>query len=55
VENQLLYEHHRQKNRQDENKRFRLFIVAQIVQYAGLLLLVLGGLFLIVLGLRILL
>lgn len=48
----LLYEHHRERARREEKRRFALFLAAQFMHYGALLLMVLGGLFLIVLGLK---
>jgi hypothetical protein len=48
----MLYEHHRERSRSEEKRRFALFLAAQFMHYGALLLLVLGGLFFIVMGLR---
>jgi len=52
LQNRHLYDYHAKKNRQDENKNFRLFILSQIINYGALLLLFLGGLVLIVLAIK---
>ncbi len=52
MRNRLLYEHHAKKNKQDENKNFRLFIFSQIISYGALLLLFLGGLVLVVIAVK---
>jgi len=51
----LLYEHHRQRNQRAEKRRFLLFLAAQFMQYGMVLLFLLGGLFFVVLGIRVLL
>jgi hypothetical protein len=51
VPSRLLQDYHLQKNSQEDKRRFRLFVSAQLVQYAALLLLFLGGLCLAVFGL----
>jgi len=51
----LIYEHHQQLNQRAEKRRFLLFLVAQFMHYGMLLLFLLGGLFFIVLSLKVLL
>ncbi len=52
MQSRLLYKHHAEKNRQDESKGFRLFILTQFIHYGALLLMLLGGLLFIVMGAR---
>lgn len=48
----LLYDYHAKKNRQDESKNFKLFLLSQIINYGAVFLLFLGGLVLIVLSMK---
>ena len=52
MRNRLLYAFHLQRNKREERKRFRLFILVQCIHYGALLLLLLGGLFCIVVAVR---
>lgn len=52
MQNRLLYDYHIQKHKQQESRRFKLFLLVQFVHYGALLLLLLGGLFLIVVAVK---
>jgi len=52
VQNRLLYNYHLQKNKQEDNRRFRLFMLVQVINYGALLVLFFGGLFFIVIALK---
>ena len=48
----LLSNYHMQKIKQAENRRFKLFLLAQFIHYGALVLLLLGGLFFIMLAVK---
>lgn len=52
MQKSFLYKYHFQKNKKEEDKSFRLFILAQFVHYGALLLLFLAGLFFIVVAIK---
>ena len=52
MQNRLLYDYHTEKNKLQEQKTFRLFVLAQFFHYGTLLVLLLGGLFFIVVALK---
>lgn len=54
MNNRLLYAYHARKHRNEESRAFRLFLLAQFMHYGALLTLFLGGLFLIVVAIKIL-
>ena len=53
MQNRLLYDYYSQKNRQEESRRFRLFVFAQVMHYSALLVLFLGGLFFVVVAMKV--
>jgi hypothetical protein len=52
VQNRLLFDYHLQKNKEQDGKGFRIFLLTQAVHYGALLLLFLGGVFFIGLALK---
>lgn len=50
MNSRMLQQYHTDRNRKDDAKAFRLFLLAQAVQFGALVLLLLGGLFFIVLA-----
>jgi hypothetical protein len=50
VSSRLLQQFHHEKNRHNDKKAFRFYLLAQAVQFGALFLLLLGGLFFIVLA-----
>jgi hypothetical protein len=55
MRSRLLYDHQAARSSREEQRAFRLFMLAQLVHYGGLLVLLLGGIALILFGLRALL
>ncbi len=48
----LLQQYYAEKEQKKDRKKFRLFLLAQLIQFAGLLVLLLGGVFLVFFGLK---
>lgn len=49
----LLQQYYAEKEQRKDRKNFRLFLLAQLIQFAGLIVLLLGGIFLVLFGLKV--
>ncbi len=52
IKKTLLQQYYAEKEQDKDKNNFRLFLLSQVVQLAGLLILLLGGIFLIFFGLK---
>lgn len=55
MKNRLLYDHHARLSKREEERSFRLFVLTQFVHWTMLFLFLLGGIFFIVFGLKLIL
>jgi hypothetical protein len=52
MKNRFMRKYHHEKQKREDSRVFRLFIISQFIHYGALFLFTLGGLFFIIIGLK---